>query len=291
MTDSHVNFQFFHALDGKVREGQIMRALADPSNPGVVNRMGLVLGGFIDEKAVPTRGSAVIPADLTDMPVVRGDKVVLGSVVEQVLTDGRKTKIITSLKDESRRCYYVTVRTGLVRKDGGVMQHRAELMNAGGVHPHGSFSLDGGAIDLAAAGLDLELGSIPANQLRWSVKHGNLSGLNMPERIFRLWEVPVGAVVLVGEVDGELTRLIGEEGGLRVADADGKDYRTAFNELESKRQQEAAANRKRYRERTAAQSGDASAAPSTAAAAKPAESSVEPVAPETEKPAKKGWLG
>lgn len=149
--------------------------------------------------------------------------------------------VLTAYKKDG--VWYAITRTGLFvdeRGDTNADLNRL-IFNGVDVKPHGSFSLDGQSVKVESA-KGLELASTEATRLRFAVQKSSVPLLGSPEYRHDLWSIPVGASVLIQDIDGTLVRLVGEKDRLLVADA--KGYGKVFEDLEMRRREE----RKRERE-------------------------------------------
>jgi hypothetical protein len=166
------------------------------------------------------RWAKVIAPDVNDRPEFRGEKIVRGSIVK---TDGDAGRdVLVAHRDEN--AYYVLVRTGLRLIEGSTANDLMAL-GASGINlmSHGSYSFDTGSVRIADASNENDLGAnigrVSAERLDTKTMGRNIRLIGCPESTFVLWRVPVGAVLLVRDINGKLTRLVGEKDGLRVVDA------------------------------------------------------------------------
>lgn len=175
-----------------------------------------------------------LPVDMKSRPELDGDYAVSGSVITQKRQDGSEFKVLAA--HQKAGMWYVTVRTGLLVKGGGILEDLIALQDSN-VQPvaHGSFSLDEGAVKVIS-GKGAEMAKVPADRLRWAISRSRTPGFeSIPQYRYDFWQVPVGAAVLVRDINGRLTRLVGGKDRLEVVDAPAATYGKVFEGLEDAR--------------------------------------------------------
>jgi hypothetical protein len=203
----------------------------------------IILGGYRNGWLIEKTGSKIpVDPNLRDLPVIsdRG-KAIAGSIVdmEYERKDGTKGKRKTLVGPCEEDVFYLTVKTGLVGDGDGVLRDKLKLLSdlkAGGrkMVPHGSFSLDGGAVELGSGvGDGLELGTVEAELVKWGRSQSGVAP-GVDRYTFRQWRMPVGSSLLVQEIDSaDLLRVVATREGLQIVDANG--YAAVFEHLEEKR--------------------------------------------------------
>jgi hypothetical protein len=249
------NFGFFEARRDHVISGVRTSNLPDPYGvrKGLVPT--LVVGPQMKAKSDrPVKWATVIPPGADDLPSIdrpRGgdfDRIVGGSIIKNVDGEGKEQSFLVSHRDEN--AYYVLVRTGLKvafgpnGSDGG-MQDRLNIQKEHELVSHGSYSFDKASIRIATAENEAEIKELlddPKRSLFTSVAAERmgvkvvgksvalLGGRKCPQTSYVLWKMPIGAVLIVRDVDGKLTRLVSQKDQLRVVDASG--YEKVFPMLE-----------------------------------------------------------
>lgn len=184
----------------------------------------------------PIKWAKVISPKLDDRPAFAGDKIVRGSIVKEA-----DEHVIVSHHDEQAN--YVLVRTGLKVIDGSTANDWMQLM-ADGVQPktHGSYSFDNGSVQIAFANDEEKLkqaltdpnvggmGKVAAERLDAKAVGRRIPLLGCPQSSYVLWRMPFGAVLLVRDINGKLSRIVSHKDGVRRVDAD--KYDVFFEELE-----------------------------------------------------------
>lgn len=216
------NLSFFSGRKDKAVSGIILVPQEDP----VTKKLSFA----VPLDSLSRKGSNKVhslPIDMKSRPEIFGDKAVSGSVITQQV-DGKDFKVLAAYKENG--IWYALCRTGLLVKGGGIVSDLIALQDSGvNFKAHGSFSLDGGAVKVGS-GKGIELAKVPAERMRWFISR-NVPGLdNIPQYRHDFWKIPVGAAVLVRDITGRLSRLVGEKDGLRVVDASG--YNEVFDGLE-----------------------------------------------------------
>lgn len=231
--------------------------------------LSTIIGQTIGGRPARDRPFRVIPIAKDSRPEVNEDvtRALRGSFtkVPAKREDGTDTEhtVLTAYKEDGM--WYAVVRTGLFVDERGSTNGDANRLVYNGVNlkPHGSFSLDAKSVKVASAA-GVELSQVEATRLRHAVQKTHVALLGSPEFRYDLWRIPVGAAVLIQDVDGTLVRLVGEKDRLNVVDA--KGYGQVFMDLEMKRREE----RKREREqRDASKATSAAPAAGTIPAGKP----------------------
>lgn len=249
MAQGQANFHFFLGRSGQASAGIRASELADPygMRQGLIPT--LVVGPQLRARNdKPVRWARVIPPGTNDLPQIsklrggEGDRILRGSIViEQV--DGKDRSFLVSHRDE--KAYYVLVRTGLMSRDGSVLADRLKLQQEGPLVTHGSYSFDHASVRVATAENEAGLsellqnpasgvGRVAAERLRYKAIGKSIdlgSGVRCSQTAYVLWRMPFGAVLLIREIDGKLTRLVAQKDQLRVVDATG--YATFFDQLEA----------------------------------------------------------
>lgn len=231
------NFHFFGGRENTAFAG-IRHDLAAVTVGGVV-LPSIVLGPKPRNDGSTVRWAKVIAPDVNDRPEFRGEKIVRGSIVK-VGDSGRD--VLVSHRDE--HAYYVLVRTGLRLIEGSTANDLMALGAAGiNLKSHGSYSFDSGSFRIADASNENDLGAsvgrVAAERLDTKTMGRKMHLIGCPESTFVLWRVPVGAVLLVRDINGKLTRLVGEKDGLRVVDAPA-NLGVFFDQLEDAHRQKRA---------------------------------------------------
>jgi hypothetical protein len=241
------NFHFFHARTDSAIAGIKASEVADPygDRKGLVP--SLVVGPQLRLRTErPVKWARIIPPGMDDLPEyyrARGgddDKIIRGSILTKD-EGGKKKSFLVSHRDEG--AYYVLVRTGLKVMNGSAVQDRLEIQKDSNLVSHGSYSFDNASIRIAIADNEAALGvftdpnasigRVAAERLDTKVigKRVNLiGGGSCPQTSFVLWKMPIGAVLIVRDVNGKMTRLVAQKDQLRVADATG--YANLFPKLE-----------------------------------------------------------
>lgn len=220
------NISFFNARKDKAVSGVLLVPQENTKNPGKLS-FAVPLDSLSGRREY--RGPS-LPIDDKNRPEIVGEKAVSGSVITHQV-DGKDFKVLAAYKENG--IWYVMCRTGLLVKGGGIVSDLIALQDSGvNFKAHGSFSLDGGAVKVGS-GKGIELAKVPAERMRWFISR-NIPGLDqIPQHRHDFWRIPVGAAVLVRDITGKLTRLVGEKDGVRVVDASG--YNELFDGLEHAR--------------------------------------------------------
>ncbi|RJQ35496.1 hypothetical protein C4556_00135 [Candidatus Parcubacteria bacterium] len=238
------NFHFFLGRNDALFNGIRASEVPDPygNRAGVVP--SLVVGPQLRAKnEKPVKWARIIPPGLEDFPKfaadgTRGEKIVSGSII-QVEEGDLKKSFIVSHRDE--QAYYVLVRTGLMAVNGSTANDRLEIQKHGELVTHGSYSFDNASVRVAMAENEAELrhaltdptfsmGKVEAERLGAKAVGRNIPLLGCPASSYVLWKMPIGAVLLIREVNGKLTRLVAQRDVLRRVDA--KNYGSFFDRLE-----------------------------------------------------------
>jgi len=243
-----VDFHFFLGRSNSTVAGIRASEVPDPYAKRHGYVPSLVVGPQLKMRSErPVKWATVIPPGMEDSPEFfrpRGsadDKLVRGSIV-QIEEGGEKHNYLVSHRDE--KAYYVLVRTGLMVQNGSTVQDRLNIQKDAELVSHGSYSFDHASIRIAAAENQSTIGEIVGNPNlavgraaaeRMDVKVIGKSiplvgGRKVPETAYVLWRMPFGAVLLVRDVNGKLTRLVAQKDQLRVVDASG--YAKFFPMLE-----------------------------------------------------------
>ena len=221
------NLSFFAGRQDKTTDGMLVTPYQNPETKQTTYAVLLDSLSNLRRGKVPMS----IPLDMKSRPEIRGEKAMSGSVITQQV-NGKNFSVLAANKENG--IWYVLVRTGLFVKNGGILEDLIALQDSNvNLKAHGSFSLDGGAAKVGS-GKGIELAKVPAERLRWSVKRP-VAGLDLPAYRYDMWKVPVGAAVLVRDISGKLTRLVGEKDSLRVVDAPAAAYDQVFDGLENAR--------------------------------------------------------
>ena len=252
MAQQRIDFHFFLARENTTFNGIRASEVPDPYKlrKGLVP--SLVVGPQLKQKTDrPVNWAKVIPPGMEDSPEFfrpRGsddDKLVRGSII-QVGEGDEKQNFLVSHRDE--QAHYVLVRSGLRRLNGSTVQDRLNIQKDHELVSHGSYSFDRASIRIAAAENEVRIGEIMSNPNlaigtavaeRMDVKVIGKSialvgGAKIPETAYVLWRMPFGAVLLVRDVNGKLTRLVSQKDQLRPVDASG--YAGLFDQLEEAHQ-------------------------------------------------------
>lgn len=219
------NLSFFDGRKDKATSG----ILLIPQEDAVTGKLSFA----VPLDSLSRRGSRTVhslPIDMKSRPEIVGEKAMSGSVITQQV-NGKDFRVLSAYKQDGK--WYALCRTGLRVIRGGIVEDLIALQDSGvDFKAHGSFSLDGGAVKVGS-GKGIELAKVPAERLRWFVGR-NVPGLdNIPQYRYDFWEVPVGAAVLVRDITGRLSRLVGDKDSLKVVDASG--YQQVFEGLEAAR--------------------------------------------------------
>lgn len=213
----------------------------------------IVIGEYNQRGGWVAPGGSKVPVSLQSLPKIGDGKALAGSIVEIDWTndDGetKKRKELVAFQDGD--AWYVLIRTGVLGYGRGVMNDYLKLLGelqetGDSIFSHGSYGLDGGAVEIGSGEGQLDIPDVKAEL----VKHGrarNFLDRGIPAYTYRLWRVPPGAMLLDRDINGELRRTVGEPDTPRVVDATG--YEQVFEDLEEKRRQERAAERKRARQK------------------------------------------
>lgn len=194
----------------------------------------IILGGYRKGGWLTESTGSKIPVDpaLQDLPEIGNNgRALAGSIVEMDFTrkDGTQGKRKTLVAPREEDVFYLTVKTGLRGDGDGVMRDKlallGEIRGSGGAKkmvPHGSFSLDGGAVEVGSGiGAGLELGTVEAELVKWGRSRNHVDA-GVPAYTFRQWRMPVGSALLVQEIDStDLIRVVATSEGLRIVDANG----------------------------------------------------------------------
>ena len=223
--DPDANFGFLNGLRNADPEDSLFTGIRSDFVPDEIQQKTLpsiVVGGMRQGK--PQKGAKVLPTLITDRPVFnKANKVVRGSVIDQSIDGGKARKVIVSHKEGNT--WYVLVRTGLRVGPQGTMGDYLDLSASGDLKSHGSFNFDRntGAVKLAESREENALfGSAEAQKL-WEAKGRKIPGTSFLDIDYTLWGVPEGAVVIVRDINGKMTRLIGGKTRLFIEDANGYD--------------------------------------------------------------------
>lgn len=234
-----IDFHFFLARENTTFNGIRASEVADPylGRKGLVP--SLVVGPQLKLKTDrPVTWAKVIPPGLEDSPEFfrpRGsddDKLVRGSII-QVGEGEEKQNFLVSHRDE--QAHYVLVRSGLKRVNGSTVQDRLNIQKDTEPMSHGSYSFDKASIRIAAAedeakigeivnNPNLAIGKVAAERMDFKAIGKSITlvgGERVPETAYVLWRMPFGAVLLVRDVNGKLTRLVSQKDQLRPVDASG----------------------------------------------------------------------
>lgn len=242
------NFFFFSARATDVYNGVRASEVADPYQ----QRKGLVPSLVVGPQLLMrtdkiVKWATVIPPGLNDIPEFHqprgGDhtKIIRGAI-EQKEVEGKKENFLVSYRDEN--AYYVLVRSGLQRVNGSIMQDRLNIQKDGELMTHGAYSFDTGSVRIATADHEQTLkdafadpniafGRVAAERMDVQVvgkAFRLVGGIMCSQTSYVLWRMPFGAVLLVRDVNGKLTRLVSEPSCLRPVDASG--YAKFFDILE-----------------------------------------------------------
>jgi len=238
------NFHFFLARGDSVFNGIRASEVPDPYGDRAGAIPSLVVGPQLRAKnEKPVKWARIIPPGLKDFPKfaadgTRGEKIMRGSII-QVEEGDKKKSFLVSHRDE--QAYYVLVRTGLMAVNGSTANDRLEIQKDGALVTHGSYSFDNASVRVAMAENEAELrqaltdpnfgvGRVEAERLGVKAVGRNIPLLGCPASSYVLWKMPIGAVLLIREVNGKLTRLVAQKDQLRVVDA--TNYSTFFDRLE-----------------------------------------------------------
>lgn len=241
---NQTNFHFFLARSDSVFNGIRASEVADPYGDRKGAVPSLVVGPQLKAKNErPVKWARIIPPGLKDFPKFaadgdRGEKIMWGSIVHEGEGNANKAFLV-SHRDEA--AYYVLVRTGLMAVNGSTAQDRLNIQKDGDLVTHGSYSFDNASVRVAMAenqddlrkaltNPDFGLGRVAAERIGAKAVGRKIPLLGSPASSYVLWKMPLGAVLLVREVNGKLTRLVAEKDRLRVVDA--TSYGTFFDRLE-----------------------------------------------------------
>lgn len=259
------NFHFFSARMDHTIAGIRASEVADPYalRQGVVP--SLVVGPQLKTKNdKPVRWARIIPPGVNDLPRFEADrntnghKIVSGSIHQEKEGDKERSFLVAYRDGEG--AYYVLARTGLVVRNGSTMNDRLEIQKDGKLVSHGSYSFDHASIRIAAAEnestVDAALkdpnagfGRVAAERLKTKALGKQIPLIGCPETSYVLWKMPIGAVLLIRDVNGKLVRLVAERTQLRYADATGhngyfEDLQETFRLMQQKKRAEREAAKK-----------------------------------------------
>ncbi len=213
------NFRFFGGREDDAFVGVQAQILADLALkqpvPAVV--LGRLFRGGL------AKGSTAIPVDPKDRPRFNGaGKIIFGSVEKAGAEDAQRDMIV-SHRDEQN--WYVLVRTGLRVDQEGIMGDLLQLIGSGAqLTTHGVFSFHkgSGAEKIAESRTEkADLGKVASEKLFDAGTKRKIPMLKCPENSYSLWRVPVDGVLLVRDINGKMSRLVGGRTQLQVVDADG----------------------------------------------------------------------
>lgn len=237
------NFHFFLARNNSAFAGIKASDVADPylMRKGVVP--SLIVGPQMRAKSDrPAKWARIIPPGMSDLPQYavdrdKNEKIMRGSIVSDGEGDQKKTYLV-SHRDEN--AYYVLVRTGLMARNGNTVEDRMSIQKTAELVTHGSYSFDNGSLCIARAQNEstlsaqadpsIKIGTVAAERVGAKAMGKKIPLLGCPESSYVLWRMPVGAMLLIRDVNGKLTRLVAEKSQLRVVDA--VKYGGFFDQLE-----------------------------------------------------------
>lgn len=243
-----IDFHYFGARENTAFNGIRASEVADPYKLRMGLVPSLVVGPQLKLKSDrPVDWAKVIPPALNDLPEFHRpggsehDKLVRGSIIQEGEGD-QKRNFLVSHRDEN--AYYVLVRSGLQRINGSTVADRLKIQQDSELVSHGSYSFDHASIRLAAAedvtkinaaigNPNVAIGSKAAERMDVKTIGKSITlvgGRKIPETSYVLWKMPFGAVLLVRDVNGKLTRLVAQKDRLRAVDAAG--YAKFFDMLE-----------------------------------------------------------
>ncbi|OGG48570.1 hypothetical protein A2704_00510 [Candidatus Kaiserbacteria bacterium RIFCSPHIGHO2_01_FULL_54_36b] len=198
----------------------------------------------------------VIRALVKDAPNYKDDKIWRGSVVKDPSDSEGKRDVMVTYRDEEAN--YALIRTGVRYVERAGTKSKAnfwtELAERGvekGLR-HGAYSfhkeaLQGRSVRVATAE-DIELiaagkmkdiriqtnpndfGTVEATKVGNPITLGRNNRQGFPDTVFILWRMPFGAVLLVRDVDGRMSRLVSTKFGVDRVDATG--YEDFYEELD-----------------------------------------------------------
>lgn len=190
-----------------------------------------------------------------DAPLYDANKIWRGSIIKDPNDANQKRDIMVEYRDENAN--YVLVRTGVRLVDRGGTLNKANFWQQLADRDvkavrHGAYSFDKEAVTRerpvrVATAEDIEkiaegklseipinpldgAGTVAAERMRTFVFGRQIKGVGCPETAFVLWKMPFGAVLLVRDVDGTMSRLVSEK--LGVTRRDGVGYGEFFDELD-----------------------------------------------------------
>ncbi|RJR13127.1 hypothetical protein C4585_02605 [Candidatus Parcubacteria bacterium] len=199
----------------------------------------------------------VIRAVIGDAPSYKDDKIWRGSVIKDPKDPQGKRDVMVTYRDENAN--YVLVRTGVRYIERGGTKSKAnfwtELAERGvekGLR-HGAYSFHKEAVDnirtvRVATAEDIEqiaagkmkdlrvhtdpkdFGTVEATKVGAPITLGRNNKQGFPDSVFILWRMPFGAVLLVRDVDGRMSRLVSTKRGIEWKDA--TDYEDFFEDLD-----------------------------------------------------------
>lgn len=233
-------------------------------------QVGLLLGGstpvaeivqgktVLSQNHVPRPNAIVLWASDDSPPEVvrtgRDEIIKSGSVLTIPTDKGGKRHIIVEYAKDGK-CL-VHIQTGMFGKPD--MNALADHLKTGGLFAHGSFALERDAASAVETqeSSDTDAEHAPqheiARRIHWRVGK-KIGGMEIPFRREDVWEVPLGASLLVGGIyENELCRLVNDKGVMRKVDAP-KHGRALLDEYEVKRLERNAAERKRRADKKASQ--------------------------------------
>jgi len=193
-----------------------------------------------------------------DAPLYDFNKVWRTSIIKDPTDEKQRRDIMVEYRDENAN--YVLVRTGVRLVERGGTSNKMNFWqqladrNVRAV-THGAYNFDKQALDqqksvrvvtaediekiaegkLSDVPIDVSkhVGSVAAQRLG-EIKIGRkIKGVDCPETMFVLWNMPFGSVLLVRDVDGTMSRLISSKTGVERRDATGyesffEDFDTAY---------------------------------------------------------------
>ncbi len=247
--NANPNFHFFQGRWERASAGVKVSEVLDPYMQRQGNVPSLIVGPQMRRKTdTPVKWAKVIPPGMKDLPQYdrpRGgddDRIMRGSIVN-VQDGGEQRSFLVSHSDE--KAHYILVRTGLITHSGdGGMRDRLNIQKDKTLVSHGSYSFDLASIRIAAADNEdkikdivsdpsLKFGTVAAERMDVKVigkRIPLMGGGYCPQASYVLWRMPFGAILLIRDVDGKLTRLVSQKDQLRVVDAVG--YAGFFSQLE-----------------------------------------------------------
>ena len=255
------NFYFFSAHEEEVVHGIRFDDLLEPGATHNIAVPTVVIG----PKRAPW--SKFIRPISNDAPLYDHNKVWRGSIIKDPNDERQKRDVMVEYRDDESN--YVLVRSGLrMIERGGTMskgnfwQLLADQSKS--AVTHGAYSFDREAVQghksiriataedaeqIAEGKLrnvmtepDFKMGNVAAERMGTLSIGRKIKGVGCPETVYVMWRMPFGAVLLVRDVDGKMSRLISSKAGVRRVDAPGyEDFFEAFDEAYRKAAAEAKA--------------------------------------------------